>query len=72
MVEGVGNAISQTLGCLGILFLMSVVMIIAFTSYLIYDKWGDEVVESKTIIKPDYRLETNGKEIDTTYIYTFK
>jgi hypothetical protein len=28
--------------------------------------------ESKTKIKPDYRLETNGKKIDTVYIYKFK
>ena len=28
--------------------------------------------ESKTKIKPDYRLETNGKKIDTVYIYNFK
>ena len=31
-----------------------------------------EVIESKVIIKPDYRLESKGKKVDTIYIYTFK
>lgn len=33
---------------------------------------GKKTIESKMIVKPDYRLETNGKNVDTIYVYKFE
>jgi hypothetical protein len=35
-------------------------------------KINGKTIESKMIVKPDYRLETNGKNIDTIYVYKFE
>ena len=67
-----GGAIGEAFGCLITIAITSVIVAIGFTVYCIYDKSGTESFESKTIIKPDYRLEANGKKIDTIYIYKFK
>jgi len=67
-----GNSLSEAFGCLLVLLIVLAIIILSFGSYFIYDKTGSEVIESKIIIKPDYRLESKGKKIDTIYIYTFK
>lgn len=66
-----GEGIGETLGCLMTIVYTSIVIVILLTGYLIFDKSVSEF-ESKTIIKPDYRLEVNGKKIDTIYIYKIK
>jgi hypothetical protein len=68
MFEGIGNA----LGCLAVIAIVGVIGTVGFAGYAIYDKTGAQTYESKTIIKPDYRLEASGKKIDTIYIYKFK
>ena len=67
-----GNSLGEAFGCLLVLLIVGAIVIIGFGSYFVYDKTGDEVIESKVIIKPDYRLESKGKKVDTIYIYTFK
>lgn len=64
---------------LSVLFYMAIgglILLLAglgYGGYKIYDHYyNDIVVESETEIKPSYILITDGKTIDTTYIYTFK
>ena len=67
-----GNSLGEAFGCLLVILIVGAIVIIGLGSYFVYDKIGNEVIESKTIIKPDYRLESKGKKVDTIYIYTFK
>lgn len=60
---------------LAILGIICAVSAVCYGGYTVVDYFFLEdttVIESKTIVKPDYRLETNGKEIDTVYIYKFE
>lgn len=47
---------------IGILFVWGI-----FSTYKMFK--NRNVLESKTRIIPDYRLETNGKKVDTIFIY---
>lgn len=67
-----GNALGQILGFLLLMSVVGTVLALVFVGYILYDKTGTQTIESKTIVKPDYRLEANGKKIDTIYIYKFK
>lgn len=67
-----GNSLGEAFGCLITILIIGAIVIIGFGSYFVYDKTGDGIIESRTIIRPDYRLESKGKKVDTIYIYTFK
>lgn len=67
-----GEGIGQAIGCLAVIAIIGIISFIIYTGYFIYDKTGIQTYESKVIVKPDYRLESNGKKIDTMYIYRFK
>lgn len=64
-----------TIGCLLVGLLMLFVFAI-FSIVLVGDKPNinkpNTIMESNKVIKPDYRLVTDGKLIDTIYIYDFK
>lgn len=66
--EGIGQAI----GCLFVIAVAAIIGTIGFGGYVLYDKTGTQTYESKVRVKPDYRLEANGKKVDTIYIYKFK
>ena len=66
------NSIGDAFGCLVGMVVTLVIIVIIFTGYLIYDETSENIIESREIIKPDYRLEASGKKIDTIYIYKFK
>jgi hypothetical protein len=68
MFEGIGKAI----GCLAFIAIIGIIGIFSFGLYLIYDNTGEQVFESKVIVKPEIKLTTNGKTIDTIYVYKFK
>lgn len=68
MFDGLGEAF----GCLVTISIIGIICTIGFASYTIYDKTGTQTYESKTVLKPDYRLEANGKKVDTIYIYKFE
>ena len=67
-----GEGIGEALGCLAAIAIAGIIAFVGYTGYFIYDKTGTQNYESKIIIKPDYRLESKGKKIDTIYIYRFK
>ena len=67
-----GNAIGQVLGFLLLSAIVCAVLALSFRGYILYHSTGEQTIESKTIVEPDYRLEANGKQIDTIYIYKFK
>lgn len=67
-----GEGIGEALGCLATIAIVGIISFILYTGYFIYDKTGVQTIESKVIVKPDYRLESKGKTIDTIYIYRFK
>lgn len=67
-----GQGIGEAFGCLMILAVVGIIGTVGFSAYTIYDKTGIQTYESRTVIKPDYRLEANGKKVDTVYIYKFK
>jgi hypothetical protein len=67
-----GEEIGEALGCLATIAIIGIISFIVYTGYFIYDKTGIQTYESKVIVKPDYRLESKGKKIDTMYIYRFK
>jgi hypothetical protein len=53
-------------------FMLSIILIIGIIVYSGYKWVSDTTIESKELVKPDYRITTDGKEIDTIYIYKFK
>jgi len=67
-MEGLGEA----LGCLATIAIVGIISFILYTGYFIYDKTGVQTIESKVIVKPEIKLETDGKKIDTIYVYKFK
>lgn len=60
--------IGKGLGCL--LFFAIAGVIIG--GYLIWDNTGTQTIESKVKVKPDFRLEADGKKVDTVWVYKFK
>ena len=67
-----GGAIGEAFGCLLVIAVVGILGTIGFAGYTIYDKTGSQTYESRTVLKPDYRLEANGKKVDTIYIYKFE
>jgi membrane protein CcdC involved in cytochrome C biogenesis len=69
-----GGAISEGLGCMFTLLIGSILCAIIFGAYILVTtiKGDPKIMESKVIIKPDFRLEANGKKVDTIWIYNFK
>ena len=66
------DGIGKGLGCLLFVAIAGAIATIAFGAYAIRKNVGNQTMESKTIVKPDYRLEANGKKVDTVWIYRFK
>lgn len=50
------------------------ILLIGLGGYTIYDKFiaNHHTYESHKIIKPTIKLHTDGKTIDTIYVYNFK
>jgi len=67
-MEGLGEA----LGCLATIAIVGIISFVLYTGYFIYDKTGVQTIESKIIVQPEIKLETDGKKIDTIYVYKFK
>jgi hypothetical protein len=67
-MDGLGEA----LGCLATIAIVGIISFILYTGYFIYDKTGVQTIESKVIVQPEIKLETDGKKIDTIYVYKFK
>lgn len=48
------------------------IFIILLIGYVAYDLIKSDAIESSTIIVPEIRLVTDGKTVDTVYIYKKK
>ena len=68
MLDGIG----KVFGYLVVIAIAGIISFVCYTGYFIYDKTGKQVFESKVIIQPEIKLETDGKKIDTIYVYKFK
>jgi len=66
------QGISKFIGRLFILGIIGIICTIFFSIYLIYTKTGVQTYETKTKVQPEIKLETDGKKIDTIYVYKFK
>ena len=66
------DSLGQILAGLFIIAILGVVSFIGFSVYIFYDKSGEQIYESKIIVQPEIKLETDGKKIDTIYVYKFK
>jgi len=66
------DGIGKGLGCLLFVAIAGAIATIAFGLYVLKKNIGTQTMESKTIVKPDYRLEANGKKVDTVWIYRFR
>jgi hypothetical protein len=64
-----GSGLAETLGCLCIVAVVGMCGFLGFGCYYIFS--ADEI-ESSTRIIPEIRLVTDGKKIDTLYIYKQK
>ena len=66
------DGLVEAFRCLITIAIVGIIAIVGYTGYFIYDKTGTQTFESKVIIKPEIKLETDGKKIDTIYVYKFK
>ena len=66
-----GN-IGKAFETLVILTVVGVILNIYFIGKSIYNYFTPTVIESKEIIAPKIKLETDGEKIDTLYVYKFK
>lgn len=64
--EGMFSGLAAMLFCGFVAF----ALLILLGGYTVYDKvFADDCIKSKTIIIPEKRLTTDGKKVDTIYIY---
>jgi hypothetical protein len=66
------NTFKEAIGCIFTLAVFGFICSILLGGYIAYDKMQGKTIESKTLIKPDYRLKVRGKVVDTVYIYKLK
>ena len=73
MYEGIGEAIGF-LYMLAIAGLIAIVALIGFGGYEGYQHFFAKTrsFESHELLKPSIKLHTDGKTIDTIYVYTIK
>ena len=66
MGEGIGKVLTYLIFTAIIGFVLSVIfaILLAFNTV--------KLVESRTKVEPDFRLEANGKRVDTVWVYKFK
>lgn len=66
------DSLGQILAGLFVIAILGIVSFIGFSIYIFYDKSGEQIYESKIIVQPEIKLQTDGKKIDTLYVYKFK
>lgn len=65
MLNGLGTALIVGLISFAIVVVIGIYSVCNFA----YIKFYGETFKSKNLINPSFRLETDGKNIDTVYIY---
>ena len=66
MGENIGKAIMTLI----IIALICLAVSVVLGTTLIFN--STNTIESKTKIQPDFRLEVNGKKVDTIWVYKLK
>jgi hypothetical protein len=64
-MEGIGQAI----GCLVTIAVAGVIGVFLLGSYVTFDWAKGDVIESQKRIVPEIKLTTDGKRVDTLFIY---
>lgn len=67
-MEGIGQAI----GCLVTIAIIGLIGITLLGGYITFDWFKGDVIESPKRIVPEIKLTTDGKKVDTLYIYKLK
>ena len=65
MMEGIGQAI----GCLVTIAVAGVIGVFLLSSYLTFDWYKGDTIKSSKRINPEIQLTTDGKKVDTVFIY---
>jgi hypothetical protein len=68
MMEGIGQAI----GCLVTIAVIGIIATLGFTGYFTWDYFKEKSIESTKRITPEIQLTTDGKKVDTVFIYKVK
>lgn len=68
MGEGIGKFIISLI----IVSVISILLSIVFGISFIFNSSKEIILESETKLEPDYRLEANGKVVDTIWVYKLK
>lgn len=72
MYNGIGEGIAYMF-YIAIISVCLVIGISLYSGYKLVDEYFNGVnIESNHIVKPEWKLEGNGKKVDTVYIYNFK
>jgi hypothetical protein len=63
----------NAIGFIYAMFLFGCIALVSLIGYIVYKLIipSKVVMESKVLIKPDYKLQTDGNKIDTIYLYKF-
>lgn len=67
-----GGAMFNGIGTLLIAGMISFILLVFLVGYFVYDKFIEDdtpKIESRVLIVPEIKLTTDGKTIDTIYIY---
>ncbi len=64
-----GQGLAEAFGCMIGTIVICVICIVGFVCYLVFSR--DEIVTKKPIV-PEIRLVTDGKKVDTLYVYKIK
>lgn len=65
MMEGIGQAI----GCLVTIAVTGVIGVFLLGSYVTFDWFTGDTIKSPKRINPEIQLTTDGKKVDTVFIY---
>ena len=68
----IADGIGEALGCFFTIAIVAIIATIGYTGYFIYDKIGEQTIESKVLITPEIKLEVNDNKVDTIYVYKIK
>jgi len=74
-VQGIGSSIAGVFGTLIIIAIIGIISVIGWLGYGGYKlatSSDEQVIEANHKIIPTIKLHTDGKTVDTIYVYTYK
>lgn len=64
-----GEGLGQAIGCLITIAIAGIALTVIFGGYTVFNIFSDSVVKSPKRIAPEIKLTTDGKRVDTLFIY---